>query len=418
MFSSVLSTSRRARRSGAVALLALSAWASSATIASANPAVTLQDQCTIPQIGDQPTSIEISNDFPATVPYSTPAAKWPITIHVDLGGATRQSFFDPLLDTNSLGGTAVLSTTITMANGRAIPVQVPLTFAQSGIPAADGDVTLDATGAFPPISYKPAGVATVDATAISLNLRLGRADGSFVQFPNDAGTPDGDGDPDTFDVPCAADPAAPVGSPTIASVQVLPSVPTPTPTPTPTPLPGAPIAFSDDVVGAATMPTLATGSIPLTGALDATLAPDTGAFTGNLSLNPSAASLTTLGFLSITAQLAIVPTAPVTGSLQNGVLTSNVLMRVRLLSATALGVQVLVGASCQTSKVSNIGLRSVGDSFDPLSGGTLVGTFSISNLTGCGSLAGLISPSTAGTANAIVLQLTPGVRRSSVRQLR
>jgi hypothetical protein len=42
-----------------------------------------------------------------------------------------------------------------------------------------------------------------------------------------------------------------------------------------------------------------------------------------------------------------------------------------------------------------------------VAGGALVGTFAISDLTGCGALNGLVSAATAGTGNALALKADP-----------
>jgi hypothetical protein len=170
---------------------------------------------------------------------------------------------------------------------------------------------------------------------------------------------------------------------------------------------GSVVPYSYAISGAATLKTLTKGNIPLVGSIDAKLTLDTGAFTGDLALNPATVKLTTLGFLPIVAKVSIVPAAPVTGTLTAGKLKALAPVHIKLPSVTVLGLQLAGGTNCGASQVSNIALTSTDAFFNPLSGGTLAGTFSISNLTGCGALQGLISPLTAGAGNAIVLKLIP-----------
>lgn len=167
------------------------------------------------------------------------------------------------------------------------------------------------------------------------------------------------------------------------------------------------VEYGYDLSGAATLKTLTKGNVPLSGSIDATLNLPGGEFTADLKLNPTTAKLTTLGFLPIVAKVAFVSTAPTTGTLQGGVLSSNSKVRIKLPQVTLFGVPLAGGASCQTKTASNIALKSTGAFFDPLAGGNLAGTFAISDLTGCGFLTGLVSPLTAGKGNAIALKLAP-----------
>jgi hypothetical protein len=167
------------------------------------------------------------------------------------------------------------------------------------------------------------------------------------------------------------------------------------------------VAYRYSLSGAATLKTLTTGSVPLTGSIAASLDLPSGAFTGTLALNQATAKLTSLGFLPVVAKIAIVPTAPVTGTLSNGKLLANATVRIKIPSASVLGIPIASGAGCQAGQVSGIALHSTDAFFQPLSGGTLAGTFPISSLVGCGALTGLVSTLTAGPNNAIVLKLTP-----------
>ncbi len=186
------------------------------------------------------------------------------------------------------------------------------------------------------------------------------------------------------------------------------------PTPTPTPTPNCLAATDSTVVdyayalaGAATLKTLTKGSLPLTGSITARLGLPSGCFTGDLSLNKTSGNLLALGFLPVTAQVSIVPTEQVKGTLRGGVLKAEAKFRIKLPKVSLFGIELAGGANCRAKSISSSALQSTQAQFQPLSGGPIAGTFSISDLSGCGALTGIVSPLTAGKGNAILLNLTP-----------
>ncbi|MDQ8046670.1 MAG: hypothetical protein REI11_18845, partial [Patulibacter sp.] len=174
--------------------------------------------------------------------------------------------------------------------------------------------------------------------------------------------------------------------------------------PTPTPV-GTDRSYA--LSGSSTLKTLVKGSLPLSGSIKVHSAAATGPFTGDLTLAQTSGNLTALGFLPVNATVAMVPTEQVTGTVAGGVLNATAKVRIKLPSIKSFGIQLAGGANCQATQVSSIPLKSSGTAYDPAVGGTLAGTFSISNLSGCGALNGIISPLTAGGGNAIALKLTP-----------
>ncbi|MDO9353350.1 MAG: hypothetical protein Q7T55_06630 [Solirubrobacteraceae bacterium] len=165
--------------------------------------------------------------------------------------------------------------------------------------------------------------------------------------------------------------------------------------------------FAFDLAGTAALKTLTTGSLPLSGSIAAQLDRATGAFNGPLTLARSEAKLTTLGFLPVVAKVDLVAAENVTGSLREGTLEAVAKVRIKLPSVKVLGIELAGGANCQARQISSIALRSTGEAFLASAGGPIAGTFSISNLTGCGFLTNLVSPLTSGAGNAIALSLTP-----------
>ncbi|MDO9356406.1 MAG: hypothetical protein Q7T55_22100, partial [Solirubrobacteraceae bacterium] len=209
-------------------------------------------------------------------------------------------------------------------------------------------------------------------------------------------------------------PTSPVPTPTPPSTQpTVTPVPTPTNAPTPTPIqtpsPTGDTTFVDhaySLAGSATLKTLTTGSLPLSGGIAVRLGLPSQTFVGDLTLAPATGKLTALGFLPVTAKVNLLPSDKVTGSLKGGKLVATAKVRIKLPSVKVLGIELAGGANCQTKQISSIALRSTQDEFLPLDGGPIAGTFSISDLTGCGFLTNLVSPLTKGGGNAIALNLS------------
>lgn len=175
-----------------------------------------------------------------------------------------------------------------------------------------------------------------------------------------------------------------------------------------TTLPGTgPAARPYTVAGAATLKTLTRGGVPLAGTFVLGLPGESGPFVADLKLNRAQASLTSLGFLPVTAQVQFVATEPLTGDLTNGALTAAAKLRIKFPKVSLFGVEIGGGANCQTKQVSSFSMKSTQPTFDPAIGGPLAGTFPISDLVGCGGLNNVLSPLTAGKGNAILLNLTP-----------
>ena len=167
--------------------------------------------------------------------------------------------------------------------------------------------------------------------------------------------------------------------------------------------------FDDfDLAGSATLKTLVTGSLPLKGTLHTgTPIVQGGAFSGDLAIADTQGRLIALGFLPVTAKIGFVSSGATTGALNHGVLTTSSQVRIKVKEAKLFGaIPLVAGNTCQTKSLSKIDLASTVP-FSPSTGGTVAGTFAISDLNGCGALNGLVSPLAAGTGNQISLKLTP-----------
>ncbi len=162
------------------------------------------------------------------------------------------------------------------------------------------------------------------------------------------------------------------------------------------------------LAGSTTLKTLVTGSLPLRGSIDGSLAVATGVFTADLTLNDTSGRLVANGYLPLTAKLGFSPSGKTTGTLLGGVLSTNSKVRIKVKEARLFGaIPVVTGNTCQTKQLSDLNLKSTQPGFDPAVGGPLAGTYEISDLNGCGALNGLVSPLTAGGGNTINLNLTP-----------
>lgn len=366
----------RAVRRGAVVTGLLSALcgALGTSPASAVPvSITLNYTCSFPLLKPEPLSLKISSDIPANVAVgeSTPAFKINAVAAVSAGAAYGLR----AVDTASIEGTAPADAAVTFPSGLRLPIQVPTVIPKTSVPATGGFDTA-ATGETPPLAFPDAGNVVISVGDVLLKLTPRLADGQLTGL-------------DSFETECKQVPGQ---NTTLATIAVGNTEQI--------------VKYGYSLAGTATIKTLTRGSVPLSGSINASLALQAGTFTGDLALNPATANLTALGFLPVVAKLAFVPSGPTTGTLKNGALVANSKIRIKLPQVTLFGLSLGGGSTCQTKNLSNIPLRS-SLFFNPVEGGLLSGTFTISDLTGCGALTGILSPLTAGSSNAIALKLTP-----------
>ncbi|MFT4033960.1 MAG: hypothetical protein QM679_00115 [Patulibacter sp.] len=126
---------------------------------------------------------------------------------------------------------------------------------------------------------------------------------------------------------------------------------------------------------------------------------------GEFDLPSQRVRLPQVGNIPLTGLVKLVVSGAPQQELVNGELVVTTKVKVRMEKVFQFGaIEVAGPATCQTSRLSTIVLRG---SFHPATGGTLNGTYDISNMTGCGSLNGLINPLTESTNNPISITLTP-----------
>ena len=158
-------------------------------------------------------------------------------------------------------------------------------------------------------------------------------------------------------------------------------------------------------------------SLPLSGTIDAVLELATGMFTADLALDDTEGSFQVIKFfkrLKATAQVNFEQTQQTTGTLVNGVLTADSQMYINIPKVTVklFGFKLPIGggSECRTMDPVNISLKTPeGESFAPLEGGKVVGTYDLPALSNCGPLTDILNHYMAGPGNTINLDLTPNL---------
>ncbi|MBO9533923.1 MAG: hypothetical protein J7513_13210 [Solirubrobacteraceae bacterium] len=424
-----LRPSRALAAAGGVAALTLAVAAPAGAVQSK----TLTYKCKYPLIGIKALSIKIDLDIPNTWPAGQ--ATNPFGIVATASAFDMAAGLQAVDGLTAIEGTSTAFATVKTAQGFSVPAKTVATIAKTTLPnPVPNPLVLTATGSTPALTFDEPGVEKIVLDKLAINLTALDAGGAPIVLPpvtkdiDGVAVSDSDGNTNTFDVYCKLDAgqdttlgsfeivndgSTPGPTPTPGGATPTPVVPTPTPVvPTPTPGGATPTPvlakFKYSLQGTAAVNTLTKGTMPLTGSIDAALNVATGDYTATTVLNPTQGRLTALGILPVTVGIAMVPSGPTTGKLVDDQLTANLKIRVKVTSVKLFGAIPLAGGNnCQTTKLSDIALKST-DSFDPTgTGGNIGGTFAISDLNGCGILNGIVSPLTAGNGNSIQAKLTP-----------
>lgn len=156
--------------------------------------------------------------------------------------------------------------------------------------------------------------------------------------------------------------------------------------------------------GALGIPKLFASQAPLSGSYDLVHKRSDHTVSGDLALKATSARL--VG--SVTGRIELVRTGSATGKLVDGELTLQQLVRIRVGEVKLFGaVPIAGGVSCQAKSPSLVKLKSTDPVFSFEKGGTLEGTFDLSDLNGCPTLAGIVNSASASTGNTIRLVLAP-----------
>jgi len=143
--------------------------------------------------------------------------------------------------------------------------------------------------------------------------------------------------------------------------------------------------------------------VPLAGTVSGPAPDSTGAFSADLTLNPTTTSFTLFGFIPTKASVTFAQQGKTTGKLAGGVLNTDTKTLVKIPSIKVFGVEI-GSSSCATSTAADVQLKST--DFTVASGGTLSGTYTLPSLSGCGMLNSLISGLVAGPGNTVKLTAT------------
>lgn len=175
----------------------------------------------------------------------------------------------------------------------------------------------------------------------------------------------------------------------------------------------APLNLDYDAVGtshiASTNSTINLGPSTLSTHLDTS----TNAFTGSLPLPGTTTRFEVLGFIPVTADVAFVPTAPLTGNLipdfLNLKVVSTATYHIKLSNIKIVGFPTFTGPFCRTKNPVTIPANTPpGGTFNLFGGGTLTGQFTIGDFQNCGLNTGLINLLIPGSGNTANIQVSNG----------
>lgn len=150
--------------------------------------------------------------------------------------------------------------------------------------------------------------------------------------------------------------------------------------------------------------------VPLRGSLALRADPDSGLFTGDLALDPSAVTRAVLGASLLHATVQIAAGSPVVGVVDHeGRVFATVMVDAVITAAHAAGRTLIGGGCCRTSDHAVVPLRSQ-PGFRLEQGGRLVGSYRRPPFTGCGWATPIVNLLIAGPGNAVVIDLIPAAR--------
>lgn len=158
-------------------------------------------------------------------------------------------------------------------------------------------------------------------------------------------------------------------------------------------------------------------SLPLKGTIDSVLELATGMFTADLAIEPTSGSFRVIKLfkrLKAYADVEFEQVGQTTGVLAGNQLSSESQMYVKVTEVTTklFGFELRLGGGdeCRTIDPVTISMKTPeGESFAPLTGGNLTGTYDLPPLENCGALTDILNLFLAGSGNTIDLALTPNL---------
>ncbi|WP_416395404.1 choice-of-anchor D domain-containing protein [Allohahella sp. A8] len=177
---------------------------------------------------------------------------------------------------------------------------------------------------------------------------------------------------------------------------------------------GSTLDITLDVDGSTTL--TATGNtLPLSGVIDSVVDLATGELTADLKLEPTSGTFQVIKWfrkLTATAQVEFENVGEATGTLIDGKLTTSAQAYVKVPRVTVnlFGIKLPIGggANCRTAEPVSFTVASPeGETFLPLGGGKVTGSYDLTALENCGALTSVLSNFLEGDDNTINLTLTP-----------
>ncbi|RJQ67559.1 hypothetical protein D5S17_33565 [Pseudonocardiaceae bacterium YIM PH 21723] len=177
----------------------------------------------------------------------------------------------------------------------------------------------------------------------------------------------------------------------------------------------APAAQADDTILKVSYPLTGTTHIKAVdataklgpGELLSTVNLDKAELTANLKIPVTTMSFKQFGLIPVSAVTELVQIGQTTGKLDvnTGGVTTTSKVKLRVVEMSVSGLPVPVGPACQSASVATITMNSE-PGFNPLTGGTVSGTYTIPEFSGCGLIiTPLINSTITGPGNTISFQL-------------
>jgi hypothetical protein len=147
--------------------------------------------------------------------------------------------------------------------------------------------------------------------------------------------------------------------------------------------------------------------VPLSGSFVVDADPDSGLFSGELVLRPSAISRAVLGASLFSATVQIEAESPVIGRIDaEGRMFAAVTVDAVIADVHAAGWPLIRDGSCRTTTQAVVPLQSK-PGFCLERGGRVVGRYQRPPFTGCGLITPVVNLLIAGPGNAVVIDLIP-----------
>ena len=177
---------------------------------------------------------------------------------------------------------------------------------------------------------------------------------------------------------------------------------------------GSTLDITLDVDGSTTL-TSTGNTLPLSGVIESVVDLATGMLTAELHLDATSGTFQVLKWfrkLTATAQVEFENVGEATGTLIDGKLTTTAQAYVKVPKVTVnlFGIKLPIGGGeqCRTAEPVSFSVASPeGETFMPLTGGTVEGTYDLTALENCGALTSVLSNFLEGQDNTINLTLTP-----------